>query len=117
MEQQIGRLAHQFGLVSGKGCDHRFGRFLAQLLRDLFDALGMEVRDIACLRRGIAARGNRGFEAGESVHARLVLQTPRAGKPAARSALCASAMVCWPKWKMLAASTALAWPSRTPATR
>jgi predicted metalloprotease len=38
-------------------------------------------------------------------------------QPRSRSAACASAMVWVPKWKMLAASTALAWPFTTPSTR
>ncbi len=42
---------------------------------------------------------------------------PRAGNPAARRAACASATECLPKWKIEAASTALACPSTTPATR
>src|SRR5690606_8421745 len=41
----------------------------------------------------------------------------RAGKPAARKAAGASAMVCVPKWKIDAANTALACPSVTPSTR
>ncbi|SFG39528.1 hypothetical protein SAMN05518801_1228 [Novosphingobium sp. CF614] len=42
---------------------------------------------------------------------------PRAGNPAARKAECASAIECLPKWKIEAASTALACPRVTPATR
>lgn len=41
----------------------------------------------------------------------------RAGSPAARRAACASAIECVPKWKIEAASTALAWPWVTPSTR
>jgi hypothetical protein len=38
--------------------------------------------------------------------------TGRTCTPAALIAAFASAMVCSPKWKMLAASTPVAWPSR-----
>ena len=39
------------------------------------------------------------------------------GKPALASAALACAMLTSPKWKIEAASTALAWPSVTPLTR
>src|SRR5690606_13913019 len=41
----------------------------------------------------------------------------RTSMPRARMTSLASRTVCWPKWKMLAASTASAWPMDTPSAR
>ena len=46
----------------------------------------------------------------------MPVEPHRAGPPRPCAAL-ASRIVCSPKWKIEAASTALAWPSRTPSTR
>src|SRR6185369_17076218 len=129
--------------IAGQGGDDRLHRLLAQLLRDLGPALGGQLGDIG--RRGIGrAAGADGFlESGErishyhsvspgggaasslpigrSLSVRMFLPYAPAGVrtaiPAAASAAWASAMLCWPKWKIDAARTALAWPCVTPATR
>jgi hypothetical protein len=68
VEQQIRRLADQSVTVIGHGGDHRLDRLLAELLRDLGDALGLKPGDVAGLGIGDAeARGDGGFELGEGI--------------------------------------------------
>ena len=66
MEQHIGAFGNQFLPTAGERGDHRFGRFLAQLLRDLGNTLGIELRDIAAFRRSVASRGDNLFQSGQS---------------------------------------------------
>ena len=58
MIEQVGAFLDQLGAVVGHGGDHRFGRFLTQLLGGLLDAAGNELGCIAFVGRGSGALGD-----------------------------------------------------------
>jgi hypothetical protein len=69
MEQHIRRFLDQFGPVAGDGGNHRFGGFLAQLLRAFFHAAGNELGGVAFIGRSRRADTDAVFEVVEG-HAR-----------------------------------------------
>src|SRR6516162_3391352 len=83
------RLEAAFEVMNGKGC-HRGPR----------PCLAPPAARCECEFRATAAHGSS-----------------RIGRPARAMYSLACRTVCSPKWKIEAASTAVAWPSRMPATR
>ena len=117
MEHQVRRLAHKCRRIVLHCRDDRLDRFLTEFLRDLGAALGGELGDVRRRRIAAAARDDGRVKAVEDVFGRGVAHTCRTLIPAAARVERASERLASPKWKIDAASTALAWPSVTPRTR
>src|SRR6266403_1187610 len=142
MEQQIGAFGDQMvAIVLDRG-DNGLHRLLAKFLGAMLRTL---VQQFACIGR-LSSRRRAGIDAGGQVMDRKTRHQPkltrarrdgtlsiprgfstsvtgsrqgssRIGSPARTMWSLASRMVNSPKWKIDAASTAVAWPSRMPSTR
>src|SRR5919199_1173870 len=117
MIEHIGRLGAKPRRIALDGRDGGLDGLLAELLGAFADALGQKLARIGtrvAVPRPLGDGRGQPFEhgAGRAAHGSSLTATP-----ASASRRLASATLASPKWKIEAASTALAWPSRTPSTR
>src|SRR5215510_10717029 len=142
MKQQIGAFGDQLLAILPDRGDHGLDRFFAQLLGAVLRALVEQLPGIGRLSAGCCAGIDGGGQIvdGETRHhlnsTTLAPLCPRAirtslsifvtgsrqgssriGKPWRTMWSLACRMVNSPKWKIDAASPAVAWPSRMPSTR
>src|SRR3569833_2901764 len=142
MENQIGAFRHDMfaRAIALDRCDHHLDCFLAELFGAMLDALVQKFTRIGPVpARGRAGIDNPGQVLNSKTAHRVVLgalsqkclrlalttyQRPdgahgssRIGSPARAMCSLACRMVNSPKWKIEAASTAVACPSRIPSTR
>ena len=52
VKPQVGGLVNDFGTLTGFSGEHRFSRFLANLLENRVQSLGIQPRDVGALRIG-----------------------------------------------------------------
>src|SRR5690606_29813136 len=117
MIEHVGRLGDELLPVARNGGDHRLDGLLAELLRRTPLPVRDEPGGIGFVRARLRALGRDAREVVEresaarksAAHGRPPAQVSRRmGRPAAAMWRLASPTLCWPKWKIEAASTALA---------
>src|SRR3954449_8908685 len=114
MVQHVGGFRHEGVAVALHGGDGRLHGLLAKLLGRARRPVRDEFRRVGFLGR---SRGALRHDAGEVGEGKGGHQSIRMARPARAICALASAIEYSPKWKIEAASTALAWPSRTPSMR
>src|SRR5690606_19209424 len=110
---------HPLALARCSG-DRKLHRFLSHLLGDLGAPLRIERCGVGAARIRAFSRRHGGIkpvDTGQVPLCHRALSSSRTAMPASRIASFASRMVNSPKWKIDAASTAVAWPSRMPSAR
>src|SRR5665213_915483 len=130
MIEQIGGFGDEPAFVVLHGSHRGFDGLLAQLFGAMGHALVQQGARIGVRSARLGALVHAFFQIGESelAHAAFLITSPRLrgegghasiriGRPAFAMYCLACRTVCSPKWKIEAASTAVAWPSRMPATR
>src|SRR5829696_4191360 len=117
MIEDIGGLGDEAGAVALRGRDHGFDGLFAELLRRLRRASGEELSRVGLIRRRLGSFRDDAGEIGEGEGLAHNSASIRIASPARAIWAFACAIEYSPKWKIDAASTALAWPSRTPSTR
>src|SRR5208283_5700276 len=117
MIEHVGDLVRQRLVVLAERGDDGLDRLFAELLGDARRARRQQAFRIGRSFRGFAPRADEFCKIVQGEAHGASTPSRRIASPAFAMWRFASPMVNSPKWKIEAASTALAWPSRTPSTR